>query len=74
MTTRKPKPIPGSEPQCGNCYYFKRLEKGAVNGRCRRYPPGVALVSNTETAENEPVALWTQTDETDACGEWRAGQ
>ena len=51
-------------PSCGNCTYFKLLEKLDGIGHCRRYPP------NTPIPGGSPG--WPTCKVDDWCGEYKA--
>ena len=49
---------------CGTCKFFRLIDKGAGEGKCRRFPP--CLMPTSGGGPNEfPV-----TDTSDWCGEW----
>lgn len=57
--------------RCGNCrFYQDRSEAGDASqwGACRRYPPQWLTVEESTTAD------FAQTDPSEWCGEWNAGQ
>jgi hypothetical protein len=57
--------------RCDECRYWREgTEYSREEGECRRFPPLVTVMPDTETGEPFPRIQWPRTYKEEWCGEW----